>query len=102
MDADRLRPSGLRGVVGRRGPSRGYAPDADHSGCDAATDERPSDLPALKLNPATTTIPILMLTIKQEPADEFWASQVGVDAFRNKPVEIPALLATVKRLTESA
>lgn len=57
---------------------------------------------ALKRNPATTTIPILMLTTKQEPAVEFWASQVGADAFRTKPVEIPALLATVKRPAESA
>jgi twitching motility two-component system response regulator PilH len=57
---------------------------------------------ALKQSPETAPIPILMLTTKQEPADEFWASQVGADAFLTKPVDITDLLVTVKRLTGSA
>lgn len=56
----------------------------------------------LKQDPRTSGIPILMLTTKQEPADEFWASQVGADAFLTKPVDVPALLAAVTRLTETA
>ena len=56
----------------------------------------------LKQDPRTSGIPILMLTTKQEPADEFWASQVGADAFLTKPVDVPALLAAVTRLTEAA
>jgi twitching motility two-component system response regulator PilH len=55
---------------------------------------------ALKQNPATSAIPILMITTKQEPADEFWASQVGADAFLAKPVDIAELIAAVKRLLE--
>lgn len=53
---------------------------------------------ALKQDQRTAGIPILMLTTKQEPADEFWASQVGADAFLTKPIDVPALLATVTRL----
>ncbi len=57
---------------------------------------------ALKQDQRTTGIPILMLTTKQEPADEFWASQVGADAFLTKPIDVPALLATVTRLAGAA
>ena len=57
---------------------------------------------ALKQNPRTSAIPILMVTTKQEPADEFWASQVGADAFLTKPLDIMVLIQTVSRLTEPA
>lgn len=57
---------------------------------------------ALKEDPVTAAIPILILTTKDEPADEFWAAQVGANAFLPKPVDITALLATVKRLLDPA
>lgn len=57
---------------------------------------------ALKQNPATATIPILMVTTKQEPADEFWSSQVGADAFLTKPVDITELIKAVGRLAGTA
>lgn len=57
---------------------------------------------ALKQDPATAAIPILIVTTKQEPADEFWASQVGADGFLTKPVDIAALLQAVNRLVGPA
>ena len=57
---------------------------------------------ALKQNPATAAIPILMVTTKQEPADQFWSSQVGADAFLTKPVDISELIKTVSRLAGPA
>jgi twitching motility two-component system response regulator PilH len=57
---------------------------------------------ALRENPATAETPILMITSKQEPADEFWASQVGATAFLTKPVDIAGLIAAVNRLTAKA
>jgi twitching motility two-component system response regulator PilH len=57
---------------------------------------------ALKQNPATAAIPILMVTTKQEPADEFWSSQVGADAFLTKPVDITELIKEVGRLAGTA
>jgi CheY-like chemotaxis protein len=57
---------------------------------------------ALKQNPATAEIPILMVTAKQEPADEFWSSQVGAVGFLTKPVDIAALIKEVNKLTGPA
>ena len=57
---------------------------------------------ALRRNPATATTPILMFTMKQEPADEFWASEVGATAFLTKPVSPPELINAVSSLTGPA
>ena len=57
---------------------------------------------ALRQDPATAGTPILMLTTKQEPADEFWASQVGANEFLTKPVDVPTLLAAVSRYAEQS
>jgi twitching motility two-component system response regulator PilH len=57
---------------------------------------------ALKQNPATAAIPILMVTTKQEPADEFWSTQVGADAFLTKPLDITELIKAVGRLLGTA
>lgn len=32
-------------------------------------------------------MPVLILTAKTEPADRFWATQSGADAFLNKPID---------------
>ncbi len=56
---------------------------------------------ALKQHPATSGLPIIVLTVKNEPADEFWASESGADAFLSKPANLPLLLDTVSRLTET-
>lgn len=57
---------------------------------------------ALKQNAATASVPILMVTTKQEPADQFWSSQAGADAFLTKPVDIAELIKVVGQLAGTA
>jgi twitching motility two-component system response regulator PilH len=54
----------------------------------------------LKADPATAGIPIVMCTLKDQPADQFWATEVGADAFLAKPVDVGRLVQTLDRLTE--
>lgn len=56
----------------------------------------------LKANPATAGIPVVMCTMKDQPADEFWATEVGADAFLGKPVDVSRLVQTLDRLTGAA
>jgi twitching motility two-component system response regulator PilH len=56
----------------------------------------------LKADPATSTIPVIIVTTKDQPADEFWAKEVGADAFLAKPVDIRDLVDLLSRLTERA
>jgi twitching motility two-component system response regulator PilH len=55
---------------------------------------------ALKADPATADRPILVLTAKDEPADHYWAREVGADDFVTKPVDLPDLLRRIEELTE--
>ena len=55
---------------------------------------------ALRASPDTAQTPIIMLTSKNQPADSFWAAEVGASAFLQKPVEIVLLLDTVARLLD--
>jgi len=54
----------------------------------------------LKADPATAGIPIVMCTLKDQPADQFWAAEVGADAFLAKPVDVGRLVQTLDQLTE--
>jgi twitching motility two-component system response regulator PilH len=54
----------------------------------------------LKADPATAAIPIVMCTTKDQPADEFWAAEVGADAYLAKPVDVGRLIQTLERITE--
>lgn len=54
---------------------------------------------ALKADAATAGIPIIMLTTKDQPADAYWAGEVGADLFMHKPVDLPLLLQHIARLT---
>lgn len=56
----------------------------------------------LKMDPATTAIPVIIATAKDQPADEFWAKEVGADDFLAKPLDIRDLLDLLNRLTERA
>lgn len=56
----------------------------------------------LKGEDATRHIPVIILTSKDQPTDEFWAREVGADAFMNKPADLPALMALLDRLTGSS
>ena len=50
---------------------------------------------ALRENAESAGLPIIMLTSKDQPADQFWAEEVGANAYLTKPVEIPLLLDTI-------
>lgn len=57
---------------------------------------------ALRADPETAKLPIIMLTSKDQPADQFWAEEVGADVFLHKPVDLPLLLATIAERVGSA
>lgn len=40
---------------------------------------------AIKKNDGTATIPIVLVTSKNTPADKFWASKQGADGYITKP-----------------
>ncbi len=54
----------------------------------------------LKSTPATRDIPVVILTSKDQPTDEWWAREVGADAFMHKPADVKELMALLTRLTE--
>ena len=56
----------------------------------------------LKAEPETRTVPVIMVTAKDQPADEFWAREVGADAYLAKPIDIRHLADLLERLTEPA
>ena len=56
----------------------------------------------LKADDATRAIPIVIVTSKDQPADEFWAREVGANAFVSKPVDVRELAALLERLTVPA
>lgn len=56
----------------------------------------------LKSEPATRSVPVVILTSKDQPSDEFWAREVGADAFLHKPADIQTLMALLSRLTEQS
>ncbi len=53
---------------------------------------------ALKTDPVTSSVPIILLTSKSQPTDAFWATQVGADAYLVKPVQLAPLLEHIRRL----
>ena len=52
----------------------------------------------LRTEPATATMPIMMLSSKQQKSDQDAASKVGANAFLPKPVDRKALLTKVTEL----
>jgi twitching motility two-component system response regulator PilH len=53
---------------------------------------------ALKKDPDTQGIPILLLTSKAEEMDRVWGIQQGADAYLTKPINAGELKSTVSRL----
>jgi twitching motility two-component system response regulator PilH len=52
----------------------------------------------LKANPATSRMPIIIVTSKGEDADVFWGRRQGADEYLIKPFQVSALLEAVARL----
>src|ERR1041384_3780980 len=50
---------------------------------------------ALRALPEGAKLPVIMLTSKDQPADRFWAEEVGADAYLQKPVDVTLLLDTI-------
>ncbi len=50
---------------------------------------------ALRQLPEGASLPVVMLTSKDQPADRFWAEEVGADVYLQKPVDVPLLLDTI-------
>ncbi len=53
----------------------------------------------LKTDPATETIPVVMLTARGEESDRLLGLDLGADAYLVKPFDIEELVATIRRLT---
>ena len=51
----------------------------------------------LKANPDTAAIPVIMMSGKTDPADHFWAEEVGARILLRKPVDDSRLLAEIAR-----
>jgi twitching motility two-component system response regulator PilH len=49
----------------------------------------------LKQDPATREVPVLLMSAKTEPADHFWAQQVGAIALLSKPMDNRELIQRV-------
>ena len=55
-------------------------------------------LTAIRADPATETLPVLMLTAKGQGRDRAAAERAGVDAFMSKPFSNTEMLASVRAL----
>ena len=55
----------------------------------------------LKTNPATASIPIVMVTARAQTADRDKARRAGVDAYLTKPFEPSELVETVRNLLDN-
>jgi CheY-like chemotaxis protein len=51
----------------------------------------------LKRTPASSHIPIIMLTGKNQPSDRFWGLRQGADEYLTKPFVAETLLQSIQR-----
>jgi two-component system cell cycle response regulator len=55
----------------------------------------------LRADPATTHLPVVMVTTLDQPEDRMAAFQAGADDFMTKPIHMLTLMARVRRLVQS-
>ncbi len=53
---------------------------------------------ALRADPRTASLPIVVVTTQSQPADRRRAEQIGVDAYVTKPFEPAVLMTTIRDL----
>lgn len=53
----------------------------------------------LKAHPETAALPVVIATVKDQPADAFWAEEVGAAAFLSKPLDLSELVRTLHQVT---
>jgi two-component system cell cycle response regulator len=56
---------------------------------------------AIKRDPATTHLPVVMITTLDTAEDRMAALDAGADDFMTKPIHLPTLMARVRRLAQS-
>ncbi|MEY3870459.1 MAG: hypothetical protein RLZZ338_4353 [Cyanobacteriota bacterium] len=54
----------------------------------------------VKMNPATSNLPVVFCSIKGEEFDRYWGLRQGADAYIAKPFEPKELIKTVKQLLQ--
>jgi DNA-binding response OmpR family regulator len=54
----------------------------------------------LKEDPATSPVPILMVTAKSQESDRFWGMEAGADAYITKPFEMDELIGKIRELLD--
>src|SRR5262245_26865703 len=55
----------------------------------------------LRADPATTHLPVVLVTTLDQPEDRMAALHAGADDFMTKPIHLLTLMARVRRLTQS-
>lgn len=53
---------------------------------------------ALRADPRTATLPIVMVTTQAQPADRRRSQQIGVDAYVTKPFDPDVLVTTIREV----
>jgi len=56
----------------------------------------------LKEDAVLKSLPVLFLSAKSQPSDQFWAKRVGVDGFLAKPFDPADLLREIKDLLQAS
>lgn len=56
----------------------------------------------LKESEASASIPVLLMSAKADPADRFWAEEVGAVALLKKPLDTRVLVQRIEELLEAA
>lgn len=59
-------------------------------------------LRALRRDPLTAEIPIIMMSGNEQATEHFWAQKIGADDFMKKPFSRPEVFARVDRLLAQA
>ena len=57
-------------------------------------------LKAIKADPRTNMIKVILLTAKNQPMDKFWAEKMGADGYIPKPYQAADLIAMIEKFAQ--